>query len=225
MLKKLAAFALTVCLAFGTQSAMAQTTKSPYWQCVTFARSITNMDIYGDAWTWWEKASGKYQRGDAPQSGAVLVFQKHGKMSRGHVAVVSQVITDRLIQITHANWSPINGRRGQVEENVTVVDVSPNNDWSAVKVWYGPLNDLGSTVYPIYGFIYNSENATPQLPSQPQPYMPQPLIAQVLEKQDNSALPPAAMQTSTRASAPSLADALTADAPAKKPAKKAAKKK
>lgn len=225
MLKKLAAMALTFCLALGAQTAVAEQAKSPYWQCVTFARSLTNMDIYGDAWTWWEKASGKYERGDAPKSGAVLVFQKHGKMSRGHVAVVSQVITERLIQITHANWSPIAGRRGQVEENVTVVDVSPNNDWSAVKVWYGPLNDLGSTIYPIYGFIYNKDAATPQLPARPQPYAPQPLIAQVLEKQDTTSPSPAAMQTSARANAPSLADTLIADAPAKKPAKKSAKKK
>lgn len=224
MLKKLAAFAFSLSLAFGAQSAVAQTSNSPYWQCVTFARSITNMDIYGDAWTWWEKASGKYERGNAPQAGAVLVFQKHGKMNRGHVAVVSQVITERLIQITHANWSPVNGRRGQVEENVTVVDVSPDNDWSAVKVWYGPLNDLGTSVYPIYGFIYNNETS-PQLPAGPQPYAPQSLIAQVLEKQNDRDLPPAAMQTSARASAPSLADALAADSVEAEPVKKATKKK
>ncbi|MDC7676319.1 CHAP domain-containing protein [Asticcacaulis machinosus] len=128
--------------------------KSPYWQCVTFARSITGMQIFGDAWTWWEKASGKYDKGQAPQAGAVLVFQPTGKMRVGHVAVVSQVVTDRIIQITHANWSPINGRRGQVEKDVTVVDVSDKGDWSKVKVWYGPINDLGTSVYPTYGFIY-----------------------------------------------------------------------
>jgi hypothetical protein len=53
--------------------------------------------------------------GVAPETGAVLVFKKTGVMTRGHVAVVSQVLTDRIVQITHANWSPINGRRGQVE--------------------------------------------------------------------------------------------------------------
>lgn len=75
-------------------------------------------------------------------------------MQLGHVAVVSEVITDRLIQVTHANWSPINGRRGQIEANVNVLDVSDKGDWSRVKVWYGPSEDLGTNAYPTYGFIY-----------------------------------------------------------------------
>lgn len=132
------------------------TSSSPYLQCVTFARQFTGMQIFGDAWTWWEKANAKYEEGQAPKPGAVLVFRSQGKMKLGHVAVVSQIITDRYIQITHANWSPIGGRRGKVEENVNVLDVSENGDWSKVKVWYGPLNDLGSTIYTTYGFIYNN---------------------------------------------------------------------
>jgi surface antigen len=75
-------------------------------------------------------------------------------MRLGHVAVVSQVLTDRVIQISHANWSLIDGDRGHVENNVTVVDVSPNGDWSQVKVWNDPSQNLGTTVYPTYGFIY-----------------------------------------------------------------------
>lgn len=124
------------------------------WQCVTFARAFSGLQIFGDAWTWWDSAAGKYARGQQPESGSVLVFRKHGGMSRGHVAVVSQVLTERVVQITHANWSPIGGRRGQVEEDVTLVDVSDGGDWSRVKVWYGPSRDLGGTAYPTYGFIY-----------------------------------------------------------------------
>ncbi len=127
---------------------------SAYLQCVTFARQFTGMQIFGDAWTWWEKATGRYEEGAAPKPGAVLVFRSQGRMKLGHVAVVSQIITDRYIQVTHANWSPINGRRGQVEDNVNVMDVSEAGDWSKVKVWYGPTNDLGTTVYSTYGFIY-----------------------------------------------------------------------
>jgi surface antigen len=138
---------------------------TPYLQCVTFARQLTGMQIFGDAWTWWEKATGKYGEGHAPKPGAVLVFKSQGKMRLGHVAVVSQIITDRYIQVTHANWSPINGRRGQVEDHVNVLDVSDNGDWSKVKVWYGPLNDLGTTVYDTYGFIYND---TPQQVAAPE---------------------------------------------------------
>jgi surface antigen len=81
-------------------------------------------------------------------------------MRLGHVAVVSQVLTDRVIQVTQANWSLIEGRRGQVERDVTVIDVSPAGDWSQVKVWYDPIRDLGKTVYPTYGFIYQgTQNA------------------------------------------------------------------
>ena len=134
-----------------------------YWQCVTFARSITGMNIHGDAWTWWSQAKGHYDQGLSPKIGAVLVFKPQGHMRRGHVAVVTQILTDRLIQVTHANWSPINGHRGQVEDSVNVMDVSDKGDWSAVKVWYNPQNDLGTTVYSIYGFIY-PDGKSPQVP-------------------------------------------------------------
>ena len=146
-----AAFALT--LGLGGFAAPAQ---AESWQCVTFARFITGMKIFGDAWTWWDKATGHYAKGFVAESGAVLVFKRHGGMRAGHVAVVSQVLTDRIIQVTHANWSPIAGRRGQVEEDVTMVDVSGQGDWSQVKVWYDPSGDMGRTVYPTYGFIYQA---------------------------------------------------------------------
>jgi len=125
-----------------------------YWQCVPFARLVSGIQIFGDAWTWWSQAAGKYQTGFVPKAGAVLCFKPTGRMRLGHVAVVSQVLTDRVIQITHANWSLIDGDRGHVEQNVTVVDVSPAGDWSQVKVWNDPSRDLGATVYPTYGFIY-----------------------------------------------------------------------
>ena len=63
---------------------------------------------------------------------------------------------DRIIQVTHANWSLIDGERGKIEQNVTVVDVSPSGDWTEVKVWYDPLRDLGTTTYSTYGFIYKT---------------------------------------------------------------------
>jgi surface antigen len=125
-----------------------------YWQCVPFARLVSGIQIFGDAWTWWSQAAGKYETGFVPKAGAVLCFRPTGRMRLGHVAVVSQVLTDRVIQISQANWSLINGTRGQVERNVTVVDVSANGDWSEVKVWNDPSHNLGTTVYPTYGFIY-----------------------------------------------------------------------
>lgn len=131
-----------------------------YWQCATFARMFSGIEIFGDAWTWWNKAIGKYATGSAPQAGSVLVFKRSGVMHDGHVAVVSRVLTDRVIQVTHANWSIIDGGRGKVEKDVTVVDVSPTGDWSQVKVWYDPIRDLGNTVYPTYGFIYQTAQNT-----------------------------------------------------------------
>jgi surface antigen len=126
---------------------------------VPFARLVSGIQIFGDAYTWWQQAAGKYETGFTPRAGAVLCFKPTGRMRLGHVAVVSQVLTDRVIQITHANWSIIDGSRGQVEKNVTVVDVSPQGDWSQVKVWYDPTGNLGSTVYPTYGFIYQDTSA------------------------------------------------------------------
>lgn len=139
-------------LAFSSVGAQAE----DGWQCAAFARVFSGIQIFGDAWTWWEKATGRYAKGDTPVAGAVLVFRPQGAMKLGHVAVVSQVLTDRIIQVTHANWSRIGGERGQIEQNVTVVDVSPAGDWTEVKVWYDPLKDLGGTTYSTYGFIYKT---------------------------------------------------------------------
>jgi surface antigen len=146
----LGALFLAVVVAFAPVGAFAD----DYWQCVPFARLVSGIQIFGDAWTWWSQAAGKYETGFVPKAGAVLCFRPSGHMRLGHVAVVSQVLTDRVIQITHANWSLIDGSRGQVERNVTVVDVSPNGDWSEVKVWNDPSRNLGTTTYPTYGFIY-----------------------------------------------------------------------
>ena len=130
-----------------------------YWQCVPFARLVSGIQIFGDARTWWQQAIGKYETGFTPKSGAVLCFKPTERMRLGHVAVVSQVLTDRIIQITHANWSPIEGSRGKVEKDVTLVDVSPQGDWSQVKVWYDPSRDLGGSTYQTYGFIYQDAKA------------------------------------------------------------------
>lgn len=142
-------------MAFAPAGAIADT----YWQCVPFARLISGIQIFGDARTWWQQAAGRYETGFQPQAGAVLCFKPTSRMRLGHVAVVSQVLTDRIVQITHANWSPIEGSRGKVEKDVTVVDVSPNGDWSQVKVWYDPSRDLGGSTYPTHGFIYPDATA------------------------------------------------------------------
>jgi len=118
-------------------------------QCVPFARENTGIELSGNAVNWWDNAAGVYERGARPEVGSILNFRATGRMHLGHVAVVSNVVNDRSVQIDHANWSG----RGVVTRNVTVVDVSPSNDWSAVRVALG-TGDFGS-VYPTYGFIYD----------------------------------------------------------------------
>ena len=128
----------------------------PYRQCVPFARQVSGIQLYGDAHTWWDQAVGHYARGHEPKVGAVMSFRPHGPMTLGHVAMVSKVIDDRTVLLRHANWSPIDGRRGNVELDVRAVDVSPDNDWSEVRVWYAPIGDLGTTRWPVNGFIYKT---------------------------------------------------------------------
>ena len=136
----------------------------PYLQCVPYARQLTGIRIFGDAHTWWGQAEGRYARGQKPRVGAVMAFQPNGNSRLGHVAAVSKVIDSRTVLVSHANWSPINGRRGQIEDNVRVIDVSPDNDWSAVRVWYGPSQGLGSTHWPLAGFIYPTKPKANELP-------------------------------------------------------------
>ena len=129
----------------------------PYLQCVPYARQVSGIQIRGDAYTWWGQAEGRYARGFWPKVGAVMALRPHGNSHLGHVAAVSRIIDDRTILIRHANWSPINGRRGQIEDNVKVIDVSPANDWSEVRVWYAPIQALGGSVWPVQGFIYQGK--------------------------------------------------------------------
>jgi surface antigen len=140
------------------------TAQEPYWQCAAFARQFSGIEIRGDAWTWWGLADGHYAKGNRPRIGAVLSFIPSGAMRLGHVATVTQVLSGREITVTHANWSPINGTRGQIERDVLVRDVSDDNDWSRVRVWYAPIGDLGTTAWPVDGFIYAEKTSRPAEP-------------------------------------------------------------
>ncbi|WP_409035525.1 CHAP domain-containing protein [Novosphingobium sp.] len=126
-------------------------------QCVPYARTVSGIQIYGDAHTWWGQAAGKYARGDRPKVGAVMAFKPYGRMELGHVAAVSQIIDSRTVLLRHANWSLINGARGQIENDVRAVDVSEGNDWSKVRVWFAPIQGIGGTAWPVQGFIYNEK--------------------------------------------------------------------
>ncbi|NIJ19824.1 surface antigen [Sphingomonas naasensis] len=124
--------------------------KSAYLQCAPYARQISAVKIHGDAWTWWNQAAGRYQRGETPKVGAVMSFKKTARNPFGHVAMVSQIVSDREVLLTHANWS----RRGGIEHDVRAIDVSAAGDWSEVRVWFAPIGGLGTSSYPVNGFIY-----------------------------------------------------------------------
>lgn len=148
--------AVAVCMLVASVAAPSAANAQSYLQCAPFARAFSGIKLFGAAAGWWHQAIGKYTQGAAPKVGSVLVFKALSSMRSGHVATVTQIVSDRIIRVTHANWG---GMKGRVERDVTVVDSSPNNDWSAVKVWYSPINNVGTKSYPTYGFIYSGARA------------------------------------------------------------------
>ena len=117
-------------------------------QCVPFARELADVSIRGNASTWWAQAAGEYERRARPEVGSVLVLDGY-RRGRGHVAVVTRVVNDREIVISHANWL----NNGRIHLDEPVKDVSEANDWSAVRVWYTPKDQWGTRVYDVRGFI------------------------------------------------------------------------
>ena len=117
-------------------------------QCVAFAKQDAGIEIAGNARDWWNNAQGVYERGRRPEAGSVLSFMANGRMPLGHVAVVSDVADSRTIHIDQAHWAG-----GGISRDIEVVDVSENNDWSAVRVQLGHGGTFGS-IYPTHGFIY-----------------------------------------------------------------------
>jgi hypothetical protein len=127
---------------------LAATSSHPGLTCAPFARELSGLALYGDADAWWDEAAGRYTRAGRPEPGAVLVLRRSGRLPTGHVSVVSRLLTPRQILVIQANWVP-----GELDQDQLVVDVSERNDWSAVRMWYPPINQMGSHVYTAYGFI------------------------------------------------------------------------
>ena len=123
--------------------------------CVAYARATTGLALTGDAWRWWDVAAGTYARGRRPQAGAVMVFAQTRAMRHGHVAVVRAIRGPREILIDQANWQTGN-RRGEIDVAVSVIDVSPRNDWSDVRVLWQRTSSYGR-VNPVRGFIYPNQ--------------------------------------------------------------------
>ena len=124
----------------------------PRQQCVPYARNRSGIGIWGDAWTWWSKAAGRFGRSHRPESGAVMVMVGYDGADSGHVAVVRRVLNEREIVVDHANWL----NHGEVNLDNPVMDVSDDNDWSEVRVWYTPGHHYGGRIYRVAGFILPS---------------------------------------------------------------------
>jgi surface antigen len=117
-------------------------------ECAPFARALTGVRLGGAAASWWTQAQGRYARSATPADGSVLVLRQEPRLPYGHVAVVSRVVSSREILVTQANWV-----HHRVTQDQPVVDVSADNDWTLVQVWWPPAGQLGTHDYPAYGFI------------------------------------------------------------------------
>jgi hypothetical protein len=146
-------------------------------QCVPYAREQSHIQIYGDAYTWWDRAEGRYAKSFTPAAGAVMVLYNYAGPDHAHVAVVKRIVGARDIRVDHANWL----NNGAVYVNNPVRDVSPDNDWSQVIVFNIPANAWGTKIYPVQGFIL----PVPPAPSPPAAPDKPDAIAQLLAHGEN----------------------------------------
>jgi hypothetical protein len=117
--------------------------------CVEYARARSGLAVFGDAKHWWEGAKNLYARMSHPVEEAVMVFSGSKRLKRGHVAVVTDIVSPRQIIVDQANWL----NKGEIDHATPVLDVSAGNDWSQVRVWDVRSGTFGSHVYAISGFI------------------------------------------------------------------------
>jgi len=117
--------------------------------CVEYARMRSGLAVFGDAKHWWERAKNLYARLPHPVEEAVMVFSGSKRLKRGHVAVVTDIVSPRQIIVDQANWQ----NKGEIDHATPVLDVSARNDWSKVRVWDIRSGTFGSHVYAISGFI------------------------------------------------------------------------
>ena len=117
--------------------------------CVEYARMRSGLAVFGDAKHWWERAKNLYARLPHPVEDAVMVFSGSKRLKRGHVAVVTHIVSPRQIIVDQANWQ----NKGEIDHATPVLDVSAKNDWSKVRVWDIPSGTFGRRVYAVSGFI------------------------------------------------------------------------
>jgi surface antigen len=122
--------------------------KAAAGNCALYARAVTGVDLYGAAGGWWDEAAGRYQRGQVPTVGSILVFRPTGVIPSGHVAVVSKVVGPSMVLVDQSNWY-----HGRTTLGTPVIDTSPTRDWTTVAVMNLDSGQFGRD-NPAFGFVY-----------------------------------------------------------------------
>jgi hypothetical protein len=78
-----------------------------------------------------------------------MVLDGYAGPNRAHVAVVRELVDARDIRVDHANWLD----DGAIYLNDPVRDVSPDNDWSQVRIYNVKTAAWGGRIYSVQGFI------------------------------------------------------------------------
>jgi len=125
--------------------------------CAPYARALSGVQLRGAAADWWMAAEGRYARAQDPETGAVLVFRRSARLPHGHVAVVSRVVSARQILVTQANWE-----HRRVTSDQPVIDISSDNTWTSVRVWWPETRQLGTSAYATNGFIRPPRRTSPE---------------------------------------------------------------
>jgi CHAP domain-containing protein len=152
------------CLAAGV---VASAKSSAAANCALYAREVTGVALFGAAGGWWAEAHGRYERGQVPAVGSILVFKRTQRIPSGHVAVVARIVSADEILVDHANWY-----HGTVSRGMSVIDTSPAHDWTNVAVLHTPSGTHGAD-YPTYGFVH-----------------PRPAQQEIIEAHDRSGFAP-----------------------------------
>lgn len=153
-------------------------------QCVPYAREQSGVQIYGDAYTWWDQSQGRYVHSTVPSQGSVMVLYNYAGPARAHVAVVKQIVNPREIRVDHANWLD----DGAIYTDDPVQDVSPDNDWTQVRVFNIRNQAWGGRVYQVQGFIGPGPASSDVMVAQnPAPIPAGDPIARLLAEQDDLA--------------------------------------
>ncbi len=122
--------------------------------CVPFARTLSGINLRGNAETWWDGARGIYERGAEPEVGAVMVFLGHAQAADGPCR--------RRVGNRQRPRDP--DRPRQLEAQPDQPEDERDRHFRGrrlvcVEVAYNP-GEYGRA-YPISGFVYPREIAAP----------------------------------------------------------------